>query len=604
MLFNGDMALESGIKELKTGYNDNFWAILPVERMQVTEPTSALKDTKNPNFEKSETKAIKAIQKRSMLIGGTERNPQIDEAHLLLGKSRYYDQRFIPALEAFNYILYKSPNSDKIYEAKIWREKTNIRLQNEGLAIGNLTQLINGIKHNDQLFADAHASLAQAYLNTDDTSCAIESLQLASAYTKSNEEKARYQFILGQLHQSQKTKDSAWIMFQNVIAMNRRAPKRYVIQAHINQAKQFDYSNGDTQGFLETFDKLINDPESKPYRDAIYHHKGKIYEHLHQNNEALTNYKLSLKNRSKDSYQIASNYRNIAEIYFYKANYQESGKYFDSTLVVLSPKTREYDAIKKKRENLDDVIKYETIAQKNDSILQLLALSESERLTFFETHIANLKKEAETKAKAEREATKKQALAQGQEDDTVGGLQQTGASKTTTTAGAPSTFYFYIPTNVIQGKIAFAKQWGTRSQQGYWRLSSAASKTMIDQAIAEQQGIPGTISDLSTQLENPQHQVSFYLAQLPKTIQEKDSIAKERNFAYYQLGMLYKEKFKENEMATQRLEMVLKGQPDDRLVLPSMYSLYKLYQSSDEDKALQMKNAIINQYPTSRYAQF
>jgi hypothetical protein len=33
------------------------------------------------------------------------RNFQIDEAYLLLGKARYYDQRFIPALDAFNYIL-------------------------------------------------------------------------------------------------------------------------------------------------------------------------------------------------------------------------------------------------------------------------------------------------------------------------------------------------------------------------------------------------------------------------------------------------------------------------------------------------------------------
>jgi hypothetical protein len=66
----------------------------------------------------AETKATKAIQKHSMNIDGRERNFQIDEAYLLLGKARYYDQRFIPALDAFNYILYKYPNSN-IYEAKI-----------------------------------------------------------------------------------------------------------------------------------------------------------------------------------------------------------------------------------------------------------------------------------------------------------------------------------------------------------------------------------------------------------------------------------------------------------------------------------------------------
>jgi hypothetical protein len=43
----------------------------------------------------AETKATKAIQKHSMNIDGGKET-QIDEAYLLLGKSRYYDQRFIP----------------------------------------------------------------------------------------------------------------------------------------------------------------------------------------------------------------------------------------------------------------------------------------------------------------------------------------------------------------------------------------------------------------------------------------------------------------------------------------------------------------------------
>ena len=66
-----------------------------------------------------------------MNINGKEKNPQMDEAYILLGKSRYYDQRFIPALEAFNYILYKYPESDRINEAKIWREKTPMAIFRE-----------------------------------------------------------------------------------------------------------------------------------------------------------------------------------------------------------------------------------------------------------------------------------------------------------------------------------------------------------------------------------------------------------------------------------------------------------------------------------------
>ena len=75
-------------------------------------------ENKNPDFERAEEKATKAIQKHSMNIQGSEKNPQMDEAQLFLGKSRYYRQRFVPALEAFNYVFHKYPTSDKIYEIK------------------------------------------------------------------------------------------------------------------------------------------------------------------------------------------------------------------------------------------------------------------------------------------------------------------------------------------------------------------------------------------------------------------------------------------------------------------------------------------------------
>src|SRR5690606_17574928 len=118
---------------------------------------------RNANFKRAEDKAIKAVEKHSMNIGGSEKNPQMDEAYLLLGKSRYYDQRFIPALEAFNFILHKYPDSDRINELKIWKEKVNIRLDNNNIAIQNLSKLLKEIKFKDQVTADANAILAQAY---------------------------------------------------------------------------------------------------------------------------------------------------------------------------------------------------------------------------------------------------------------------------------------------------------------------------------------------------------------------------------------------------------------------------------------------------------
>ena len=141
VLFNGNVALESGTTSVNASFKDNYWDILPVERLQISDEFQSDTDAKDPNFERAEEKAVKAIQKHGMNIKGKEKNPQIDEVFVLLGKARYFDNRFIPALEAFNYILFKYPASSNINLAKIWRAKTNLRLQNEDIVIKNLKRL-------------------------------------------------------------------------------------------------------------------------------------------------------------------------------------------------------------------------------------------------------------------------------------------------------------------------------------------------------------------------------------------------------------------------------------------------------------------------------
>jgi hypothetical protein len=69
------------------------------------------------------------------------------------------------------------------------------------------------------------------------------------------------------------------------------------------------------------------------------------------------------------------------------------------------------------------------------------------------------------------------------------------------------------------------------------------------------------------------------------------------------LGIIYKEKFKEFQYAVKRFEKLLVDNPEERLVLPSMYNLFKLYEILDKEKAEAIKNSIISQYPDSRYAQ-
>lgn len=608
ILYNGGIALEAGINELKSNYKDNFWERLPIERMQISEEALLPGQTKNVNFERAETKAIKAIQKHSMNIAGTEKNPQMDEAHLILGKARYYDQRFIPALEAFNYILYKYPTSDKIYEAKIWREKTNIRMEREALAINNLRRLLKDINFKDQIFADANAILAQAYLNLEVKDSALIKLKLATKFTKVKEEKARYRFILAQIYEELGYKDSAYATYQSVIDRKRKSPRQYVIQAHARQAQQFDSEKGDTIVFLKKFDKLLKDRENRPFLDVLNHQMGLFYEKNKKPEMAIPYYNKSLKAKSQDAYLIASNYRNLAEIYFDKAKYLKAGQYFDSTLVRLNAKSREYKFIKKKSENLVDVIKFEEIARRNDSILNVVSLSEIDRVVFYENYITKLKQEEEAQ-KALLKKAKPKVITPNELDLQLGDFSPDGAmmlppgnNNDLDNFTKTSDFYFYNANTLAFGKEQFKKNWGDRAYKNNWRLS--ASKSDMDaEVIVPDNKNPAEADNGKEAPVEEKYTTAFYLEQLPKQQMALDSIAKERNFAYYQLGVIYKENFKDYPLASSKLEKLLKNNPEERLVLPAMYNLYKIYEIIDKERALAIKTSMVTQYPDSHYAQ-
>ena len=615
ILYNGQVGLDKGVKEIKSNSDDDFWKRLPIEKMQIVEDFTSTTKPKNTNFELAEAKATKAIQKHSMNIGGREKNTQIDEAYLMLGKSRYYDQRFVPALDAFNYILYKYPNSSKIYEAKIWREKTNMRLGNDALVIKNISKLLEDHEVKKQVFADANALLSESFLNLEEKDSAVAKLKLAIAFTKVNQERARYRFVLGQLYQQLGYKDSAVASYQSVIDMNRKADRKFVIQAHAKKAELFDYENGDFNSFTKTFDKLAKDRENRPYKDLIFHQMAVFYDQKNDQKKALDFYNLSLRTDSKDSYLVASNYRNLGNMYFRNAEYPAAAKYYDSTLVKLNDKTREHNKIKKIRTNLDEVILYEALAKRNDSILNVVSLNESDKIAYFEKYIVKLKEQDEIKRVLDEK--RKEKLENIERNSTTSSIdpasnQEPGkpAKKSTlmppaipnvSSQQAGSIFYFYNPTTVAFGKIEFKKTWGDRTPNGNWRISSSTGNPTSVNPLSDDKE---TLDDVSTADKIvEQYTTDFYLKQLPIVQTEIDSIGKERNFAYYQLGIIYKEKFKENNLAIAKLEQLLNNSPEEKLVLPSMYNLYKLYQITDASKAEAMKKRISAQYPDSRYAQ-
>lgn len=587
-LYNGQIALEDGKSGLNSSYFDNYWEVLPIERMQLTGEIVLPGQTKNENFTRAEDKAIKAIQKHSMNIEGKEKNPQMDEAYILLGKSRYFDERFIPALEAFNYILYKYAASDKINQAKIWREKTNMRLDNNELAIKNLKRLLRQEELEGQDLADATSTLAQAYINTKSIDTAITQLEIASNTTKNDDERGRYRFIQGQLYDQLGYKDSANIVFDKVIELNRRTPRIYMIAAHLEKVKNFDFDNDDKFAVAEHLRELEENRENRPFLDKIYHQTAEFYRNLGSDSLAIAYYNYSLRTNTRDNYLKAKNYETLGDMYFDGSVYADAGEYYDSTMSSLPLNSKPYRIIKRKRDNLEDVIYYEGVAKVNDSVLRLVKMPDGDRAMFFNDYVKQLKIKAEEEKERAEAAERNSGLVTV--NNQIGGLPGRGGA-----VDQAALFYFYNPTTVSYGKNEFVKIWGNRQLEDNWRLSSKGFTGLTTSNPA--------YDVLATATDDEKFDPEFYISKIPTDEKEIDSISKDRNYAYYQLGLIYKEKFKECELAKGKFQNLLESNPEERLILPSEYNLYKIYELLGEtEEASIAKNQIISTYPDSRYA--
>ena len=587
VLYNGELAYEDAKDQLAAGFQENFWEILPIERIEIDE---VILDDPTPkrsgDFSRAEEKATKAIQKHSMSIQGKEYNSKIDDAYLLLGKARYYDGRFIPALDAFNFILDRYPSSNSVNKAKVWRAKVNIRLDNEEYAIENLKQMLKQgeIEMEDQV--DAHAMLAEAYINLDSIPQALEYIKIASENEKDRELKGRYTFIKGQLYNHLQEKDSANMAFDEVIAMNRRIPRAYLIQAHMEKIRNFDYENDDHERLLKLFDDLAKNRENRPFLDRIFHQTAEYYRNTDSVEAAVAYYNKSIQNFKRDRILQSKNYYTLAEINFEHAEYGTAGAYYDSTLTFLAERSRDWRRVKKKRENLDDVIRYEDIAVSHDSILRLVNMTEAQQLAFFTEYTDKLKEQAIqdsiARAKEEREITDMEFYSKGKSRQ----------------GDESGTFYFYNQTTIAHGKQTFRTIWGDRRLEDNWRLST--KKTTLELLEDEEDELRQDVPIAENELFKPE----TYIARIPTEEKVIDSLVKDRNFAYYQLGLIYKEKFKELELAAERLETLLTYKPEDRLVVASEYHLVRIYEDIGRDeRAAYFKNDILNNFADTRYAE-
>ena len=594
ILFNGEESFKKGIATINEKYEDDYWLQLPIEPLKFEEEIlnrsgnlgsgfGIEEESKaSTPFDKAEEKAVKAIQKHTMNIGGRERNRQIDDAYLLLGKSRYYSQRFIPAIEAFNYVIANYPYASLINETKIWRAKANIRLDNEEFAIESLKLLLrtDGIDVLPfEIEEQAHTALAMAYIKLDSTQHAIEHLKKATTTEYNKEQTARNLFVLGQLYSLENKKDSAIQVFSDLIYY-KKAPYKYRVHANIELAKN-NPKDSSSFALIAHLQKMIKNRDNRPYLDNLYYEVGVLEEGNDSISKAVFNYNKSIQAKNGSDKQKTFTYERLGNLNFKQSNYILASAYYDSVLQVAANTKDSIDIrirrVKRKYKSLASLIEFENVVQTNDSIIRIASMSEGDQKLFFETYIAKIKKEDEEKTQQQLNA-----ISFG---NSFGGNAIKGKNK--------GKWYFYNSQSSEFGEVEFKKIWGNRALEDNWRWSSVKNAS----AIVNKDSV-------TTNSVPKQYQLASYLEGIPKDVQKIDSLKAERNEALFELGLIYKEQFKNSQTAILRLERLLSLNKEEHLKLSAHYYLYQIYKDlKDTEKEEFHRNIVLTNYPQTSFAE-
>lgn len=606
VLFNGKEAFKKGLEEIANKHQDNYWKRLQIEPITFDDSFIEIPEFKGGGgpgfgfdenneeeqsknqtpFERAEEKAVKAIQKHSINPYGYERNRQIDDAYLLLGKARYYTQRFIPAVEALNYVVENYPKANLINETLVWRAKANLRLGNEKLAIETMKLLVDREKNEDDLpdriSEQAHTALAMAYEQTDTIEKVKYHLIKATETIKNREQSARNLYVLGQIYSEENKKDSARLVFKR-IAETRKFPHKYRIHAEIELAKNTEKDSTST-AMIERFKKMIKNIDNRKYLDELYYQIGVLEENRDSIKKAISYYKKSLEAKNGSKYQKTFTYEKLGNLAFKESDYIVAGAYYDSIAQVV-PKEFENERrirrIKRKNRGLTSLRKFDKVVTNNDSILRLVAMSKKDRVTYFQKHIEKLKEEEEER---KQQALNAQNFGNAFSLNTMSNI-----------GGAKGKWYFYNNQSLGFGKADFEKVWGTRKLEDNWRWSNKKTTDATSNSIVKKDSI---------QKENDKFSIKTYLSKIPKKKQTIDSLVTLRNDALYQLGLIYKERFKNPLLSTKNFKRLLSLQKDKDLILPINYHLYQLYsQTKNNAKANIHKQVILSEYPKSIFAQ-
>jgi tetratricopeptide (TPR) repeat protein len=551
------------------------------------------------------------------------RNSWVDNLYMLMGQAYYYKNVLDSAYYTFQYINYafspkekdgydkpigSNANADeggsvfsistkentsilkKVWarppsrnESFIWQLRTFLAKDETPEAAG----LIETLKHDplfpERLKTDLHEMQAWWFYKQQVYDSAAIYLEQALDNAEGREEKARWEYLIGQLYDKANMPAEGAKWFEKTVSTTLNPVLE--IYARLNSIRDHKGDDKILQENIKELERMARKDRYLVYRDIIYYAGAEM--ELERNNIPGAR-ALLLKATSypgNDPAMRSKVFLLLGDLCFKEKNYPDAKRFYDS-ITNLNPSLVDQKAFNKLKGTLGKIVAYQNTIHREDSLQQLAAMPEDQLNAY-------LKKLA-------KQLRKKQGVKEDDSEISNGPLSfndNNGPSDMFNSSNQKGDWYFYNPTLKGKGYTEFKATWGNRPNVDNWQRMAAIKQATPTTVLNDDAAAGGANAAAAGPLtyEELLKTVPLTPTQLATS---NDSVEK----AQFSLGKIYLEGLEDYGSTIDTLEAFLTRFPNSKNRPEALFLLAYCYsKTGDMAKASAVQNELKQKYPGTNF---
>ncbi len=552
----------------------------------------------------------KAIQKSADVLREHPNSKWVDDALLLIGRSRYYQQSYVGAAQKFREVI--ALDGEREGEARFWLVRTLVAADRYAEAEEALRAGLEQEEDYGNWTARMRLARGQLLVRQEKWTEAEQALAQGLKGSLPDDLMARGAFLLGQVRETLENFDEAQTAYRQ--AAEHSPTYQLEFGARLRAAEMQGLS-GDPETALERLESLERGDDTNEMRGKIARVRAVNYRELGRPEKAEQVLTSVLWGKEAPSgavqgrlhYDLATLYRDTYE------DFTQAAAHFDTAATTLSAGSRrgrsdtDQPARMLPRAPSDAAAQAERFRRladrsqavaRMDSLLRLGRMPPSE----FQSVVERIRKKRLKKQEQEQQARTNERRERQFRQRSQAGTRRSQSSPSqgsaVQTRGSDAGFLFHRdPTLVQQGRTQFRQTWGDRPLVDNWRRTSDI------QDVSASSGEGGGAQQGQSSSAQGSAESVVDLSAVPRDSASQATMEKNRAVARYELGKALFRATSRPDSAETWFLLVLSEDNEHPVARKALYGLAQAHRAQDDTTAARKAyRHLIKEYPGTPYA--